>query len=357
LLGGAVFWFDVPLELDDDDDDDGNSGGCFDQQGTQATCQTTGNDSESFDSVQQEREAQDQFVAEGSLSVFAGSATSSGVKAPGIDSDARKPLSSPREVKTLLLPCATAPRTRSLSGRSKRWRQAPRSTSWGSSKSLSSTGTESPRQSPLNSPTGSDSWGSPRFFPPHFFKDVEEELEKPKLEAEEEAQAEKVFPASSRRVLVVDDSVMLQKLLKASLTRLDYQVETAKNGREALEKMTKGSEPYLVVLMDFLMPVLDGVSATAMFREWERTALENAASGALTQTGSRDADDIQLRPRQYVIGMSANAEAADIEAAKSAGMDLFMPKPVKVAEIAKHIARQGQLVDESKGTSRLACRI
>jgi CheY-like chemotaxis protein len=181
---------------------------------------------------------------------------------------------------------------------------------------------------------------------------------------------------SAGRVLVVDDSVMVQKLLVAALTRQNFEVETAKNGREALEKMTKGSEPYLVVLMDFLMPVLDGITATSMFRGWESTVLlqggtgsggEGGSSGAtadevasqtttvsssrgsasnvdvkrvftsLESADSREPLPIVRLKRQTVIGISANAESADVEAAKRAGVDHFLSKPVKVAQIVEYI--------------------
>jgi CheY-like chemotaxis protein len=200
------------------------------------------------------------------------------------------------------------------------------------------------------------------------------------LEEEDE-----VEEGSAGRVLVVDDSVMVQKLLVAALTRQNFEVETAKNGREALEKMMKGSEPYLVVLMDFLMPVLDGITATAMYRQWESTVLRGGSNGSrggsggsgaaaevgdnvpsetsscssnsggssgshadhaasLTSLGSTDSWEplpIMRLKRQTIIGISANAESADVETAKRAGLDHFLSKPVKVAQIVEYIKTIG----------------
>lgn len=50
-------------------------------------------------------------------------------------------------------------------------------------------------------------------------------------------------------------------MLSRSLVRHGFNVDTAKNGQEAIEKMQEAS--YRAVLMDFLMPILDGISATA----------------------------------------------------------------------------------------------
>ena len=83
-------------------------------------------------------------------------------------------------------------------------------------------------------------------------------------------------PGCEGRVLVVDDSIMVQKLLCHALTQMNFDVDTAKNGREAVEQMQRMT--YRVVLMDFLMPVLDGISATALFRQWEQNREEGLSS-------------------------------------------------------------------------------
>jgi CheY-like chemotaxis protein len=134
---------------------------------------------------------------------------------------------------------------------------------------------------------------------------------------------EAVPQAASRRprVLVVDDSVMVQKLLCRSLAHLDIDTDTACNGREGLAKMKQSS--YQAVLMDFLMPVMDGISATAEFRAWEQET--HGADAAPPQNGSPGG-----RLRQVVIGISANAEGGDLESARKAGIDHFINKPVKV---------------------------
>uniref|UniRef100_UPI0015F0A005 response regulator n=1 Tax=Pseudonocardia pini TaxID=2758030 RepID=UPI0015F0A005 len=64
------------------------------------------------------------------------------------------------------------------------------------------------------------------------------------------------------RVLVVDDSGMNRRLLAAALTELGHEVDTAENGRRALERLAEDGG-FDVVLLDLLMPVLDGYSTLA----------------------------------------------------------------------------------------------
>jgi len=63
------------------------------------------------------------------------------------------------------------------------------------------------------------------------------------------------------RVLVVDDSGLIRRLLSAALAELGHEVETAEHGRRALEMLGEGD--FDVVLLDLLMPVLDGYSTLA----------------------------------------------------------------------------------------------
>jgi len=59
-------------------------------------------------------------------------------------------------------------------------------------------------------------------------------------------------------VLVVDDSITMVASLKATLSMHGFQVETAGDGRQALDKLTAGLRPALI-LTDINMPVMDGM--------------------------------------------------------------------------------------------------
>lgn len=73
--------------------------------------------------------------------------------------------------------------------------------------------------------------------------------------------------AETRRplILVVDDDPFVLRLIAETLVAEGYEVDTARNGREALEKV--GARSYDLLLSDLRMPELDGV---ALYRELER---------------------------------------------------------------------------------------
>jgi CheY-like chemotaxis protein len=115
-------------------------------------------------------------------------------------------------------------------------------------------------------------------------------------------------------VLVVDDSSMVLKTTSRMLRKEGYIVETAQNGEEALELMKTNS--YYFVLSDIQMPVMDGLDMTLNIREIER----------------RNSLD---RVPHYIIGMSANSDAETRKHALTSGMDVFIPKPVRMLELVK----------------------
>lgn len=80
-------------------------------------------------------------------------------------------------------------------------------------------------------------------------------------------------PERSRtRLLVVDDSVDAQELFRLHLERSGYEVVTAHDGREALEQL--GREPLLpgCIIVDLLMPVMDGMELIESLRSDRRLA-------------------------------------------------------------------------------------
>ncbi|MGI9474543.1 MAG: response regulator [Rubripirellula sp.] len=108
--------------------------------------------------------------------------------------------------------------------------------------------------------------------------------------------------ASRRRVLIVEDSAVNQKLLSALLSNLGYIVSVAENGLEAVERYCDQS--FDLVLMDVQMPVMDGLQATQLIRERE------VGSGR----------------RVLIVAVTAGF---DRETCLNAGMDDHVEKPVR----------------------------
>ncbi len=112
-----------------------------------------------------------------------------------------------------------------------------------------------------------------------------------------------------RRVLIADDNLVSREIAREILVEHGFKVEEAENGRQALEKVS-GSEPgyFDLVLMDVRMPVMGGYEATAAIRLLEDPVLSNVP----------------------VVALTANAFEEDVRAAKSAGMDGHIAKPVDI---------------------------
>ncbi len=64
--------------------------------------------------------------------------------------------------------------------------------------------------------------------------------------------------AASEPILAVDDSAPIREMISTILTPRGYRVTTASDGREALQRLKAAAEPY-VVLLDIVMPLLDGI--------------------------------------------------------------------------------------------------
>ena len=115
------------------------------------------------------------------------------------------------------------------------------------------------------------------------------------------------------RVLVAEDSIDTQRLIRSMLRKLGIEVELAENGRQALEALKQ--EDFDVVLMDIQMPIMDGYLATAEIRR-------------------REASSPRHTP---IIAMTAHAMKGDRERCLEAGMDGYVAKPIRAKELLQTI--------------------
>ena len=123
------------------------------------------------------------------------------------------------------------------------------------------------------------------------------------------------------RVLVVEDNPINRQVAVAMLGKLGCHCDVAINGVEAVAATAK--QDYLVVFMDCQMPVMDGFAATTAIRK-------------------RDGEERHLR----IVALTANAMTGDRERCLAAGMDDYVSKPIREADLAKAMerARNGQRV-------------
>ena len=116
-------------------------------------------------------------------------------------------------------------------------------------------------------------------------------------------------------ILVVEDNLINQRLIMAALVRLGHQVANAPNGEVAVKMFKENS--YDVILMDIMMPVMDGVTACEKIRAIE------------TQRGIPDTGRIKI------IAVTANAFDDDRERFLNSGMDEMMNKPIDIDELQR----------------------
>ncbi|MBX3749107.1 MAG: response regulator [Opitutaceae bacterium] len=123
------------------------------------------------------------------------------------------------------------------------------------------------------------------------------------------------LPLNGRRILVAEDNVVNQNVVRLQLRRLGYECDIVDNGLAAVESVRHGR--YHVVLMDCEMPELDGFEATRRIRAWE-AARRDAGEGV---------------PPIHIVALTAKAMSGDREACLAAGMNDYLSKPLRAAEL------------------------
>ncbi len=117
-----------------------------------------------------------------------------------------------------------------------------------------------------------------------------------------------------KRILLVEDNDINREVARTILEGTNVFIEEAKNGIEALHKFKESEIGYYdLILMDVQMPMMNGYQATEEIRRLERS------------------DAIYIP----IIAMTANAFAEDVQAAKEAGMNEHLSKPIEVAVLMR----------------------
>ncbi len=128
-------------------------------------------------------------------------------------------------------------------------------------------------------------------------------------------------PAQNRvRMLLAEDNSVNQKVAVGQLQKLGYTADVVGNGAEVIESLQR--IPYEIVFMDCHMPEMDGYEATRRIREAE-------GAGHLGPGGKA----------VHIIAMTANAMQGDREKCFQAGMNDYIPKPVRTRDLFEALER------------------
>ena len=113
---------------------------------------------------------------------------------------------------------------------------------------------------------------------------------------------------SGKRVLVVDDNEINLEIVRKILYSRNIEVVSAKNGHEAVDLFQRENGRFDLILMDILMPVMDGLEATRRIRAMR---------------------DIPGAGQVPIVAMTANAFRENFEESFNAGMDAHLVKPIE----------------------------
>jgi CheY-like chemotaxis protein len=149
------------------------------------------------------------------------------------------------------------------------------------------------------------------YFFQDFTKDPTRSVVEPAKETLRDSISKKGIDLKNAKILLVEDNIINQKIVLLSLKNQVTHIDVAAHGKEALEMF--GLKQYDLILMDIMMPVMDGIVATKKIREIESTSDQHIP----------------------IIAVTANALAGDRENCLAAGVDDYIAKPFSAEVLIK----------------------
>ena len=141
---------------------------------------------------------------------------------------------------------------------------------------------------------------------------------------EDESEVPEQFPG--RRVLLAEDMEINREIVIALLEPMGLEIDSAENGKEALQLYRENPDRYDMIFMDMQMPEMDGLEATRRIRSLE----------AEKRSVSRTDKSVRKLP---IIAMTANVFREDIEKCLKAGMDEHIGKPVDMVAVLEKLRK------------------
>jgi len=120
-------------------------------------------------------------------------------------------------------------------------------------------------------------------------------------------------------ILIAEDNRLNQRLMEASMKVFGFRMELAENGLEAVEKYQEDPYKYGLILMDVMMPVMDGLEASRRIRIFEKEK------------------DFRIP----IIALTANTFNADRERCLSYAMDDYLSKPFTMDQVTQMLRKFG----------------
>lgn len=142
--------------------------------------------------------------------------------------------------------------------------------------------------------------------------------------------------ARNARILLAEDNPVNQKVALRQLAKLGFKADAVGSGREVLAALER--VPYDLVLLDCLMPDLDGYETA---REIKRRLADPALAA-------------QLKSKPYLIAITANVLQGEREKCLAAGMDDYVQKPIELPQLVAALGRAGVTLRAAAGNPAAA---
>ncbi|MFA0442226.1 hypothetical protein BCU70_16265 [Vibrio sp. 10N.286.49.C2] len=126
-------------------------------------------------------------------------------------------------------------------------------------------------------------------------------------------------PAQNSTILIVEDNKVNQQIVTINLKKLGIEFIVANNGQEAVDFYQQQHATIGLILMDCMMPIVDGFQATKLIRAYE---------------------DTNNLPRKHIIALTASVLDDDIQKCFDSGMDDYLPKPFKRDVLIEKLDKQ-----------------
>lgn len=108
------------------------------------------------------------------------------------------------------------------------------------------------------------------------------------------------------KILLVEDNKINQKLMMFNFTKMGFNISISDDGKQAVEECRNNY--YDIILMDVMMPIMDGYQATEEIRRYQKMKGQHS----------------------FIIGLTSNVYDHDKEHCLNAGMDGYMSKPFDI---------------------------
>ena len=125
------------------------------------------------------------------------------------------------------------------------------------------------------------------------------------------------------RILLAEDNLINQKVATRMLEKMGFEIDVVANGKEVVRAIEQ--RPYDIILMDVMMPEMDGLKTTQFIRS-----------------------HFEADQQPYIIALTANALSEDRDICLKAGMNEFITKPIRRDEFERQVRQAVSVVSSPK---------